>query len=70
MIFDSIAADPKNLWPEPYDTSIADGGAHPKGRVESCLQRHVYAGMLTHDEAQREIVTDWHGVYTSIIRAR
>ena len=29
--------DPKNLWPEPFDTSIPDGGAHAKDKVENYL---------------------------------
>jgi hypothetical protein len=26
--------DPKNLWPEPFETSIPDGGAHAKSQVQ------------------------------------
>jgi hypothetical protein len=38
--------DPKNLWPEPFDTSIPDGGAHSKDKVENYLHAEVCAGSL------------------------
>ena len=31
--------DPKNLWPEPFETSIPDGGAHSKDKVENYFTR-------------------------------
>lgn len=62
--------DSRNLWPEPYETSIADGGAHSKDRVESYLHRQVCAGTLTLDEARREIATDWYRVYITAIQAQ
>jgi hypothetical protein len=62
--------DPKNLWPEPFETSIPDGGAHAKDRVESYLHRQVCAGRLTLDEARRAIATDWYRVYIADIRAQ
>jgi hypothetical protein len=60
--------DPRNLWPEPYDTSIPDGGARFKDKVENYLHKQVCAGDLTLDEAQREIVNDWYRVYTTFVR--
>ena len=48
-------SDPKNLWPEPFDTSIPDGGAHAKDRVENYLHAEVCSGSLTLEQAQREI---------------
>jgi hypothetical protein len=51
--------DPNNLWPEPFDTSIPDGGARSKDRVENYLHREVCAGDLTLEEAQRGIASDW-----------
>jgi hypothetical protein len=60
--------DPQNLWPEPFDTSIPDGGAHSKDRVENYLDREVCAGDLTLEEAQREIATDWYHVYVTSVR--
>jgi hypothetical protein len=62
--------DPKNLWPEPYVTSIADGGAHAKDHVESYLHRQVCDGALTLGEAQQEIASDWYGVYIAEMRAQ
>lgn len=58
--------DPKNLWPEPYDTSIPDGGARSKDRVESFLHREVCAGRISLREAQTEIATDWYRVYETL----
>jgi hypothetical protein len=55
--------DPKNLWPEPYSTSIADGGAHAKDKVENYLHAEVCSGSLTLDQAQHEITEDWYRVY-------
>jgi hypothetical protein len=59
--------DPKNLWPEPFETSIPDGGAHAKDRVENYLHAEVCAGSLTLDEAQHEIATDWYRVYQNSV---
>ena len=56
--------DPKNLWPEPYDTSIPEGGAHEKDKVENYLHDEVCAGRIPLREAQHEIATDWYRVYT------
>jgi len=55
--------DPKNLWPEPFETSIPDGGAHAKDKVENYLHAEVCSGSLTLDQAQREIAEDWYRVY-------
>jgi len=60
--------DPRNLWPEPYDTSITDGGAHAKDRVESYLHKQVCSGDLTLAEAQREIASDWYHVFVTSVR--
>jgi hypothetical protein len=59
--------DPKNLWPEPFDTSIADGGARSKDKVENYLHAEVCAGSLTLEQAQREITEDWYRVYTTSV---
>jgi hypothetical protein len=56
--------DPKNLWPEPFETSIPDGGAHAKDQVENYLHVEVCAGSLTLEQAQKEITEDWYRVYT------
>jgi hypothetical protein len=60
--------DPKNLWPEPYDTSIADGGAHAKDRVENYLHRQVCSGALSLGEAQQEIASDWYHAFVTAVR--
>jgi hypothetical protein len=59
--------DPKNLWPEPFETSIADGGARSKDKVENYLHAEVCASSLTLEQAQREITEDWYRVYTTSI---
>jgi hypothetical protein len=60
--------DPRNLWPEPYDTSIPNGGARYKDKVENYLHNQVCSGNLTLDQAQKEIVNDWYRVYTTSVR--
>ncbi|MBZ5661467.1 MAG: hypothetical protein LAO08_13760 [Acidobacteriia bacterium] len=59
--------NPKNLWPEPFETSIADGGAHAKDRVENYLHAEVCSGSLTLEQAQREIADDWYRVYSTSV---
>jgi hypothetical protein len=59
--------DPKNLWPEPFETSLADGGAHSKDKVENYLHAEVCSGSLTLEQAQREITEDWYRVYTNSV---
>ena len=59
--------DPKNLWPEPFETSIAGGGGHAKDKVENYLHAEVCSGSLTLEQAQREITEDWYRVYTNSV---
>src|ERR1700674_4704934 len=59
--------DPKNLWPEPFEVSIPDGGAHAKDQVENYLHAEVCAGSLTLEQAQKEITEDWYRVYTTSV---
>lgn len=59
--------DPRNLWPEPFDTSVSDGGAHTKDRVESYLHAEVCSGSLTLEQAQHEITEDWYRVYSESV---
>ncbi|HEY2645514.1 MAG TPA: hypothetical protein VGI34_01005 [Candidatus Acidoferrales bacterium] len=59
--------DPKNLWPEPFETSIPDGGAHAKDKVENYLRAEVCSGSLTLEQAQHEISEDWYRVYTDSV---
>jgi len=60
--------DPKNLWPEPYKTTVSDGGARFKDRVENYLHEQVCTGKLTLQEAQQQIVEDWYQVYDEAFR--
>jgi len=60
-------SDPKNLWPEAYQTSIADGGARFKDKVENDLHDEVCSGRLTLAEAQGEIASDWYRVYAGSV---
>jgi hypothetical protein len=60
-------ADPQNLWPEPFEASIADGGAHAKDKVENYLHAEVCSGALTLEQAQREISEDWYRVYQTSV---
>src|ERR1700684_3335781 len=62
--------DPKNLWPEPYHTSIADGGAHDKDKVENYLHGQVCGGAINLAEAQKAIATDWYRIYVNNLRLR
>ncbi len=55
--------DPKNLWPEPYKTTVSDGGARFKDRVENYLHDQVCAGKLSLQAAQQQILEDWYRVY-------
>lgn len=59
--------DPKNLWPEPFEASVADGGAHAKDKVENYLHAEVCSGSLTLEQAQREISEDWYRVYQASV---
>jgi hypothetical protein len=61
------STDPRNLWPEPFETSIADGGAHTKDKVENYLHAEVCSGSLTLQQAQHEIAEDWYRVYTTSV---
>lgn len=54
---------PANLWPEPYQSSLAGIGAHTKDQVENYLHKQVCAGAMTLAEAQQEITTDWYSVF-------
>ena len=66
--------DPKSLWPEMWGTPgtplTSRGpfpphlvGAKAKDAVENELHKEVCAGMLTLQEAQQIIVTDWSKYY-------
>jgi hypothetical protein len=55
--------DPRNLWPEPREASIPEGGASAKDTVERYLHGQVCAGNLSLPQAQNEIARDWYRVY-------
>jgi hypothetical protein len=55
--------DPRNLWPEPFQGSIPEGGARYKDKVENYLHRQVCSHQMTLADAQRLIVVDWYRVY-------
>jgi hypothetical protein len=62
-------ADPRNLWPEPYSISLADGrstGAHTKDAFETKLKTEVCAGAITLAAAQGEIGDHWVHAYYGI----
>ena len=60
--------DPKNLWPEAYATSIPDGGAKTKDKVENYLHDQVCAGAISLGDAQQQITSDWYRVYVTSMR--
>jgi len=60
--------DPKNLWPEPYATSIPEGGARFKDRVENYLHDQICAGNISLAVAQQRIANDWYRVYVTSVR--
>jgi len=58
--------DPKSLWPEMWGTPgtpLTSRGPKAKDAVENELHKEVCAGMLTLQEAQQIIVTDWFKYY-------
>jgi hypothetical protein len=62
-------ADPRNLWPEPYTMSLADGrstGAHAKDGFETKLKTGVCNGTMTLAQAQSEIGDHWVHFFYSI----
>jgi hypothetical protein len=62
-------ADPRNLWPEPYMATLADGrstGAHTKDAFETKLKGEVCAGTITLAAAQSEIGDHWVHAFYSI----
>lgn len=65
--------DPRNLWPEPYTASLADGrptGAHIKDGFETKLKSEVCGGTISLVQAQVEIGDHWvHAFYGIAIAA-
>jgi hypothetical protein len=62
-------ADPRNLWPEPYTVTLADGrstGAHTKDGFETKLKSDVCAGTITLAQGQSEIGDQWVHAYYGV----
>jgi hypothetical protein len=62
-------ADARNLWPEPYTVTLADGrstGARTKDPFETKLKSQVCAGTITLAQAQGEIGIHWAHSYYGI----
>lgn len=57
-------SDPKNLWPEYYNSSL---GARVKDKIENTLHRLVCSGIIKLKTAQKLIATDWRGAYSKFI---
>lgn len=55
--------DIANLWPEAANPKP---GFHEKDKVENYLHTQVCKGVISLNEAQKEIATDWLTVYQSI----
>jgi hypothetical protein len=49
-----------NLWPQPYNPKP---GAHEKDLLENELHKEVCRGLISLEDAQREIRTDWYAAY-------
>ena len=56
-------SDPHNLWPEPYEPKP---GAREKDVVERFLHKQVCDDLVTLEEAQKAIATDWYKIYLEL----
>ncbi len=59
-------SDPKNLWPEYYNSSL---GARVKDKIENALHRLVCSGIIPLKTAQHWIAKDWKGAYAKFLGA-
>lgn len=57
--------DIENLWYQSYTTS--PWNAHKKDRLENKLHQMVCDGIITLEQAQKEISTDWIAAYQKYI---
>jgi hypothetical protein len=57
--------DIKNLWPQSYTTM--PWNAHVKDRLENKLHRMICDGIITMEDAQKQISTDWIKTYKKYI---
>ena len=54
--------DPRNLWPQPNEVVLPDGtkvGSKEKDDLEDVLHDRVCSGVMTLDDAQLSMATDW-----------
>ena len=56
--------DIRNLWPQSYDTT--PWNAHVKDKLENKLHKMICDGIITKEDAQKQISTDWIKTYCSI----
>jgi hypothetical protein len=59
--------DPKNLWPEPYASSM---GARAKDRLENALHALVCSNSLPLRTAQQAIASNWYSAYLKYVLRR
>lgn len=62
------AADPQNLWPEPYGLRLWN--AKVKDELEDLLATLVCAGRLDLRTAQRDIASDWVAAYRKYFKTQ
>ncbi len=60
------AADPRNLWPQPYSGSVWN--AHVKDALEDYLRHMVCARQISLVRAQQDIAGDWIAAYRKYFR--
>lgn len=60
-------ADVRNLWPEPYGSTVWN--AHAKDALEDRLHRMVCDNQIDLVSAQQEIATDWIAAYKKYFHA-
>ncbi len=58
--------DIRNLWPEPYDSTVWN--AHAKDALEDRLHQMVCSGQLDLASAQNQIASDWISAYKRYFR--
>jgi hypothetical protein len=64
-------ADPRNLWPEPWErrgarVAAPGGGAESKDKVENAAHAAVCSGRLTLAAAQQAITANWYRLGQSL----
>jgi hypothetical protein len=54
------SSSPKNLWPEPH------GSPNEKDLAENYLNRQICDGLITLEQAQKDISGNWYEIYLQI----